>query len=126
MEKKITKREVINAMLADERIKENEVYVGYLTHELELLDKKTTNRKPTKTQAENEDIKAVAVDVLTENGGQMTVTEMLATGAFSAEITNQKLSALLRQLKDEGKVEKIVDKKKSFFKAVVADTEVEA
>ena len=126
MEKKITKREVINAMLADERIKENEVYVGYLTHELELLDKKTTNRKPTKTQAENEDIKVVAVDVLTENGGQMTVTEMLATGAFSAEITNQKLSALLRQLKDEGKVEKIVDKKKSFFKAVVADTEVEA
>jgi hypothetical protein len=30
-------------------------------------------------------------------------------------LSNQKLSALLRLLKDEGKVEKTIDKKKSYF-----------
>lgn len=34
------------------------------------------------------------------------------------ELTNQRVSALLRQLKDEGKVVKTVDKRKSYFQLV--------
>ena len=114
MEKKITKREVINQMLGNEVVKANEVWVGYLTNELALLDKKSANKKPTAKQTENEGVKAVILEVL-GNGSAMTVSEMLATGAFAPETTNQKLSALLRQLIDSKKVVKTVEKKVSRF-----------
>ena len=41
-EKKMTKREVINEMLADATISANELWAGYLRHEIELLDKKSS------------------------------------------------------------------------------------
>lgn len=118
MEKKVTKREVINAMLANEVVKSNEVWVGYLTNELALLDKKSANKKPSKTQVANEDIKVVILDVLKENGKAMTVSEMLASGRFEVGTSNQKLSALLRQLIDADKVVKVTDKKVSRFEVV--------
>ena len=48
--KKMTKREVINAMLAVESISANADFKGYLENELALLDKKASNKKATKTQ----------------------------------------------------------------------------
>jgi hypothetical protein len=127
MEKKMTKREVINAMLANEVVSANEVWVGYLKNELALLDKKSANKKPSKTQVANEGIKDTIVKVLAESGKRMTVTEILASGEFEALTTTQKISALLRQLVEvDGKVVKTIDKKKSYFSAVVdTDAEVE-
>lgn len=46
MANKITKREVINAMLADVNVKANATYVAYLENELTLLDKKESNKNP--------------------------------------------------------------------------------
>jgi S-adenosylmethionine synthetase len=115
MEKKVTKREVINAMLADEVVKSNEVWVGYLTNELALLDKKAQNKKPSKTQVANEDLKALILEVLAESEKPVTVTEMLATKRFEEGTTNQKLSSLLRQLVLDEKVVKTMDKKSAKF-----------
>ena len=44
-----------------------------------------------------------------------TVTEIIKEVAECNELTNQRVSALLRQLKDEGKVVKTIDKRKSYF-----------
>ena len=111
MEKKITKREVINAMLAEEAIVANEVYVNFLNHELELLDKKSSNRKPTKNQEANVTLKENIVNVLAEAEAPMTATEI----AKAVDVTVQKVSSMLTQLKDDNKVVKTFDKRKAFF-----------
>lgn len=115
MTKKMTKREMFEQIKANYNLSADEV--AFIDHELELLAKKnasTGERKPTATQKANEGIKDVIVDVLGANGGQMTVTEIVKT--IDGDFTNQKISALLRQLIADGKVEKVVDKRKSYFK----------
>jgi len=113
MANKVTKREVINAMLKEEAIVSNDTYKAYLTHELELLDKKSANKKATKTQEENVSIKGIILDVLTEEG--TTVTEIQAKSESLSALSNQRVSALLRQMIEEGTVVKTTDKKKSYF-----------
>ena len=56
--------------------------------------------------------------MLTENGGLMTVTEVQKSCPELADLSNQRISALLRQLKDDKQVERVEDKRKAYFKAV--------
>ena len=125
MEKKMTKREVINAMLANEVVSANEVWVGYLTNELALLDKKSANKKPSKTQVANEGIKDLIEDVLSTSDKALTVTEILASGVFEPLTSPQKISALLKQMIEAGKVVKTVEKKVSRFTVVSDEVEGE-
>jgi CII-binding regulator of phage lambda lysogenization HflD len=114
MTNKMTKREVINMMLLEETVKANETYVEYLNNELALLDKKTSNKKITKKQEQNENIKAIILETLSTING--TVTEIQSASAELSEFSNQKISALLRQLCASGEVVKTMDKKKAIFK----------
>ena len=113
MTNKITKREVINAMLTDEVIKTNEIYVDYLKNELTLLDNKKRSKKVTKTQEQNVSIKSTILETLSTMSG--TVTEIQSASAELSKLSNQKVSALLRQLCESGEVVKTTDKKKSIF-----------
>lgn len=121
-EKKITKREVVEKMLADENITSNEVYVAYLKNELELLKKKSENKKATKNQTENVEIKEVIIEVLGRMGKGRAGEIQLAVQATDKEkyatLTNQRTSAILKQMIDEGTVVKTVDKKVSTFSLV--------
>ena len=116
MANKITKREVINAMLKEEVVLNNATYKAYLENELALLDKKAANKKATKTQEENVAIKEEILNVLTTEGA--TVTEIQAKSEVLGGLSNQRVSALLRQLVENGKVVKTTDKKKSYFALV--------
>ena len=118
-EKKITKREVVEMMLADEIISSNEVYTKYLENELELLIKKSENKKATKNQLENESLMTVIVDVMSEMVPS-TATEVLnAVKRLDADkyatLTNQRVSALLKKLVENDTVEKSIDKRVSRF-----------
>jgi Fic family protein len=113
MANKITKREVINAMLANEVVSGNTDWVNYLENELALLDRKASNKKATKTQEENVSYKAEIMAVLTHEGA--TVTEIQSKSEVLGGLSNQRVSALLRQLVGSGEVVKTIDKKKSFF-----------
>ena len=121
-EKKITKREVVEKMLADENIASNEVYVAYLKNELELLKKKSENKKATKNQTENVEIKEVIIEVIGRMGKGRAGEIQLAVQATNKEkyatLTNQRTSAILKQMIDEGTVVKTVDKKVSTFSLV--------
>ena len=120
MSNKITKREVINAMLADVAINGNATYVAYLMNELSLLDKKVQNKKATKTQEENKGIKSVILDTLASIGSG-TITDIQNANSDLAELSNQKVSALVRQLVETGEVVKTTDKKKSIFSLATVD-----
>lgn len=119
-EKKITKREVVTMMLADENIKQNDMFVAYLENELALLTKKAENKKATKNQTENAEIKEVILTVFAEmsNGGRatdiMNAVKSVDTEKY-ATLTNQRVSAILKQMVEEGTVVKTVDKKVSTF-----------
>ena len=81
------------------------------------LDKKSSgNRKPTATQVENESYKTTILEVLTTDG--MTASEVIKSHSDFDGMSNQKMSALLKQLVDCGKVEKYKDKKSTLFKLV--------
>ena len=122
MANKITKREVIGMMMNEEVVKANPTYVAYLENELALLDKKAQNKKATKTQEQNVGIKATILEVLATIGSG-TVTDIQNANEELSALSNQKVSALVRQLVDSEKVVRTTDKKKSIFS--LAKNEVE-
>ncbi len=71
-------------------------------------------RKPTKTQKENEGTKVEILNLLTTEGKQCKDI------ADTLGISGQKCSALLKQLVDTGKAEKYTEKRVTYFKAVEA------
>lgn len=119
MEKKITKLMVVEMMLANEEITKNEVFKNYLENEKSLLQKKSENRKATKNQIENEEIKKVIVQVMSVSEPH-TATEVLNLVKVTdvekyGTLTNQRISALLKQLVECGQVAKSIEKKVSKF-----------
>ena len=122
MANKITKREVMGMMMKEEVVKANPTYVAYLENELALLDKKAQNKKATKTQEQNVGIKATILKVLATIGSG-TVTDIQNGNEELSALSNQKVSALVRQLVESGKVVKTTDKKKSIFS--LSENEVE-
>ena len=78
--------------------------------------KKAENKKATARQNENVGVKDTILAVLTTEGA--TVTDIQKRDETLGAMSNQRVSALLRQLIDEGKVVKTVDKKKSYFALV--------
>jgi hypothetical protein len=44
-----------------------------------------------------------------------TITDIIKTVPECADLTNQRVSALMRQLKDEVKVVRVEDKRKAYF-----------
>lgn len=114
MTKKITKRERFEKMLekypftAEER--------EFIEHEIFLLTKKSGGeRKPTKTQIENEGLKAVVLEVLTNAETPMTVTEIIKAHEELNGLSTQKVAPLLAQLEKAEKVVRTVEKRKAYF-----------
>ena len=97
--------------------------IAFLDKRIEITQKKNAKsangeRKPTKLQLENENIKA---DILAgmEPNRLYTITELIKEVPCCAELTNQKVSALLRQMKEAHLVERIEDKRKTYFRKVM-------
>ena len=124
MANKITKREVIGMMMNEEVVKANPTYVAYLKNELALLDKKAQNKKATKTQEQNKGIKTTILEVLATIGSG-TVTDIQNGNEELSTLSNQKVSALVRQLVESGEVVKTTDKKKSIFSLAKSEVEGE-
>ena len=111
--KKMTKRDYFTAILEKYPLTADEK--TFVEHELELLAKKNaSDRKPTAQQTANEGIKNAILDGMT-SGRFYTVTEIQKEIPECAEMSNQKVSALVRQLKDSGAIVKTEDKRKSYF-----------
>lgn len=117
--KKMTKRDYFNELLAIAEVKTNKAMVDFINHELELLEKKNASKSSaeTKTQKENATIKEKLLAEM-ETGKRYTISEMQKELSCCAELTNQKISALVRQLIAEGKVVRVEDKRKAYFSKV--------
>ena len=127
---KVTKKErfaqlmeIVNAS----QVENSAELVAFIEHEVELLNKKNSRSgKPTARQVENEEIKESILLILSTVGKPMTVTQLLSE-LCNPELSNQRVSALLTQLKDDFKVVRTVEKKVAFYSlnAIEDETEVE-
>jgi len=110
---KKTKKVFYNELL--EIVKGNVELETFINHEIELLEKKASSKAPSKTQIANESIKDTIKNVLIESARPMTISDIQAQNVELAELSNQKISALLTQLITEKAVVRTVDKKKAYF-----------
>jgi 3-dehydroquinate synthase class II len=92
--------------------------VAKIDNELALLAKKNSaEKKPTAQQTANEGVKVAIVEGMEPNR-LYTVTEIIKSIPECAEMTNQRVSALLRQLVEGGQVKRTEDKRKAYFSLV--------
>ena len=118
--KKMTKRDYFNGLLEvienhKDSIENYEDFKAFIEREIELLNKKRSNSKPTKTQIENEKIKEKILIAFEKIDEPVTITELTKMDGLT-EYSNQKLSVLCYQLVDEHKVVNTKVKKVSYFK----------
>ena len=113
---KMTIRDYFNEVIELAKANGRDDLVDFAESRIAVLDKKSANKKPTKTQEENEGIKVEILNVLGVEG--VTVTELQGKSEMLGALSNQRVSALLRQLIADGKVVKNVDKKKAYFSLV--------
>lgn len=86
-----------------------------LTALKEQLAKRSASKTPTKTQKANEGIMDTIEHDLREFEKPVTVTELIAGGEGLENLTNQKVSALLRKMVEAGRVVKTIEGKKALF-----------
>ncbi len=121
MEKRLTKKdyfEMIKEVCADRTD-----IIDFCNHEIELLSRKNSKSGATKTQKENEIVANMLVEELAKIGKPITITDLMNTSeivkGYTLEngnnLTNQKISAIFKQLVESNKIVKVVDKKKSYF-----------
>ena len=121
MEKKITKKEMFAQVIALANGQEITVSVDeiitFAEHEIELLNKKANSKskKETANDAENSRLMEIVTNILLNAEKPLTVSEIMAENDELNELSNQKVSALMKKLVDCGKVTKGTDKRKSVF-----------
>lgn len=115
--KKTTKREyyeLIKSKLAD-----NAEIVAFCDHEIELLEnrKKTADgeKKLTPKQKENLVLIATILDNM-EVDTVYSIGDMQRKFEVCKELTNQKISSLIRQAMTDGTIDRIEEKGRAFFK----------
>ena len=113
MANKMTKRDYFNAILAKYPLTEDEK--KFVQNELDLLAKKNASKKPTATQVANEGIKTAILDNL-DKGAKYTITDIMKLVPKCADLTNQKVSAIVKQMVEDGSMVRVEEKRKAYFK----------
>lgn len=119
--KKLTKRDYFTQLRGI--VADSPELVAFIDHELELLDRKNSKSTQTKTQVENAKVAEMLVDELAKIGEPVTITDLMAKSEIVKDyvlengnnLTNQKISAIFKQLVDTNKIVKVTNKKKSYF-----------
>lgn len=95
--------------------------VQVIDHEIELLERKASSRKPTKSQVANAELTEALLEVLEESFDSLTILEIqdrderLKALEDGTPISNQRISALLRPLVKNGTVIRTEEKRKAKF-----------
>ena len=115
--KKMTKKDyfaILRAAYPQTADNYNEV-IAFIDHEVDLLNRKNSGeKKPTAQQAANEAVKTAIAEGMSPNR-LYTVTEIQKEIPECAEMSNQRISALLRQMKEDKIIVRTEDKRKAYF-----------
>ena len=111
MAKKMTIVEMYEAIIGKVEGVLTKEEIAFLNERAEMVAKKNANRKPTKAQEENEVFKTKILEFMVE-GKAYTITEIQKGVGLES---NQKTSALVRQLKEADLVTRKEEKGKAYF-----------
>ena len=116
--KKLTKRDHFNALLQLPEVAANPALVDFINNELDLLARKNNsdNKKPTEKDIANKELKTAILTFADMNGGQYTVTDFIKNVPACAGLSQQKISAMVRQMVEDGNLEKVIVKRVSYFR----------
>jgi hypothetical protein len=111
--KKMTQKDYFNEILALPNLPDN--LREFVEGRIEALNKKSGSaKKPTATQVANEGLKTAIVEGMVK-GEKYSITNLIKSNSVLADLTNQKVSALVRQLIAEGKVVRSEEKGVAYF-----------
>ena len=114
-EKKMTKAQMFAQIKANHNLSADEI--AFIDHELELLAKKNSaEKKPTAQQVANAGVADAIYDGM-EDGVLYSITALIKTIPECADLTNQRVSAIVRGMIGT-KVERIEEKRKAYFRKI--------
>lgn len=98
MEKRITKAQVVEMLMTEKVVRTNELYMSFLTKELETLTKKRDNSKAKakKKEANAENLDLV-LGALEEADRFLNANEILKAIVVDHDLTSQKIVSLLKE-----------------------------
>lgn len=113
--KKMTKAQMFAQIKANYALTADEV--AFIDHELELLAKKNSaEKKPTAQQTANKGIADAIVAVMSAEPERLfTITDLIKSVPECAELTNQRVSAIVRGLLGVS-MERVEEKRKAYFR----------
>ena len=120
MSKKMTHKDYFSALLNMAEVKAYPGMEDFITGRISALEKKASApHKETEQDKEKNGIKASVLAFLQDNPDkQYTITQLMKeVPGLPADISNQKLTALVRQLLLAELVDKVVEKRVSYFTA---------
>lgn len=113
--KKMTKAQMFAQIKANYPLTADEV--AFIDHELELLSKKNSaEKKPTAQQVANAGV-ADAIVAAMVPGTLYTITDLIKQVPECADLTNQRVSAIVRGMIGT-KVERVEEKRKAYFRVI--------
>ena len=120
---KMTRVEMFNAIKAVPQVAENQEMVDFIDKQIAQLAKRKSAES--KTQKENKALMEVVVDAMAMLNKPATATQIMKSDAYLSELSLPKVSALLKKLIEEGRVERTIEKKIALFSLVENEAEEE-
>lgn len=120
---KVTKADNFKTLLSLAEVSARPDLVEFINHELALLAKKSTNRKPSKSQATSNTLRDIVLDVLYSADSAMTIAEIQGKDSRlkifnGGDVSPQRIAAILTRLIGEGIVTKETIKKRNYYSVV--------
>lgn len=120
---KMTRVEMFNAIKAIPQVADNQEMVDFIDKQIAQLAKRKSAES--KTQKENKTLMEVVVDAMEVLNKPATATQIMKSDASLSELSLPKVSALLKKLIEDGRVERTIEKKIALFSLVENEAEEE-
>lgn len=114
---KMTYATALEMVLAIDEVKANDELAEKLIALKESVSKKSSSKssKPNAKQKANEEIKEKVMEILFAEPTRLFTISEICKAYTDEELSNQKVSSLVRQLVAENKVKRTEDKRKAYF-----------
>lgn len=129
MEKKMTKKDlyyqIINLAYGEELQVSIDDIVAFAQKEIELLNKKSLSKskKEVAKAQENDKYMEIIVSILDSTKAKMTVGEIQLQSEELKPLSNQKMTSLIKKLKESGIVSRVEEKGKAYFFTELEETQ---
>ena len=109
----MTKREMLNKIAT---VCGNDMeIVNFCYHEIELLNKKSSTKTPTKNQIENEHFKEVIYNYLQSENKPLTIRNIIENNTELVTLSSQRIAPILKTLEKNGLIVHSVVKKVNYY-----------